>query len=365
MVCRLLQLTLLVFLPHHLWAQAGEADSAAHAVQPSIEALPILTYDTDVGFGYGAKVFFLNQLRQKESLDLVAFNSTKGERWYRIGFSVPDFEVRQGTVYSTAFDLAIDYDKFLKNNFYGVGNRSRKESREAYTKEPLEISGLVSRGFTTRFVGQLGLKYKTVRNFNLAGGGLLATTSPSLNQGRSYALTIIASIRYDSRDSYVNPHDGAVLQTELEVGRKSLGSDYNLASSIISAQIYRPVLFSDMVVALRWQSQIVGGDALPVHALATLGGSRTLRGYTQDRFLDRVMMLTNLELRFPLYWRFHGVGFVDAGKVWDRVRLVDLVRWEENVGIGLRYILDTFLVRADVGLGSEGVGFYLNFGQLF
>ncbi|MBI2430208.1 MAG: hypothetical protein HYV29_15680, partial [Ignavibacteriales bacterium] len=82
----------------HLFGQ----DSSSARAQPDFEALPIVAYDTDVGFGYGTKLFLLDQLDERESFDLVAFNSTKGERWYRFVFSLPDFEMRQGTEYALA-----------------------------------------------------------------------------------------------------------------------------------------------------------------------------------------------------------------------------------------------------------------------
>ncbi|MEK6571650.1 MAG: hypothetical protein AABZ61_09780, partial [Bacteroidota bacterium] len=117
-------------------------------VGPKTEALPILTYDTDVGFGYGVKVFFLNHLKCDESFDIVLFNSTKGERFYRLVFSMPDFEKRLGKAYLLAVDLIVEYDKWIKNNFFGIGNTSSYADKQVYTKEPLEVSLALSRGFT-------------------------------------------------------------------------------------------------------------------------------------------------------------------------------------------------------------------------
>jgi hypothetical protein len=36
-----------------------------------------------------------------------------------------------------------------------------------------------------------------------------------------------------------------------------------------------------------------------------------------------------------------------------------------NSLVGLRFSMDTFVVRADLGFGKETTGFYLNFGHLF
>ena len=49
-------------------------------VNNDFEIFPILSYDTDTGFGYGLKSFFLNFLGINESFDLILFNSTKGSR---------------------------------------------------------------------------------------------------------------------------------------------------------------------------------------------------------------------------------------------------------------------------------------------
>src|SRR5512136_877613 len=87
----------------------------------SLSPFPIVMYDTDIGFGYGGRVKFVDYLKKKESFDLILFNSTKGEHWYSFGFSVPDIEIRQGKRYGLSFDFKAAYDKFLSYGFYGLG----------------------------------------------------------------------------------------------------------------------------------------------------------------------------------------------------------------------------------------------------
>jgi hemolysin activation/secretion protein len=93
--------------------------------------------------------------------------------------------------------------------------------------------------------------------------------------------------------------------------------------------------------------------------------ARTLRGYPQDRFLDKTAAVLNVELRFPIYWRFGGVVGVDAGKAFSSPSLAGFHNWAVNSLVGLRFSMDTFVVRADLGFGKETTGFYLNFGHLF
>lgn len=331
----------------------------------SIEPLPILSYDTDTHLGYGAKLFLYDILKAEESFDFVLFNSTKGERWYRMVFSIPDFESREGTEYPLAFDLTFDYDKWLKNNFFGIGNRSSYADGEQYSREPIEFDMTLSRGFSPSFVGQLNIRHENIRDFNFKNGSRLETLLPALNSGNVSFSSVELILRYDSRNSFINPSRGVVLQSETEYSpRWGLGN----TSFVREAgwfQYYSVLFFPTTVLAIRLGVQQVIGDNIPVQVMSSIGGTNNLRGYPQDRFLDKADGLANVELRFPIFWRFGGVLGADAGKVWPSLSNVDVSRWPFNPVAGLRLYMDNYVVRADLGFGSEGTGFYFNFGQLF
>lgn len=341
----------------------AQADSSGNSSRT--ELFPILSYDTDVGFGYGGKMFTFNRLGLRESFDLVLFNSTKGERWYRLVCSLPDFETRQGTVYPVAVDLVIDYDKWIKSSFFGVGEKSRFDGREYYTKEPFEVSLTVGRGFSSELVFQLGGRFRAIRNFNFADSSRLKRLPPDLNASRVSYGSVFAAVRFDTRNSYVNPEQGVVLQGEAEVAPRSSINDVAFSRFAIWAQWYAIINPPKTILAFRTGIQEVSGDDLPVQVLSSVGGSNTLRGSPQDRFLDNVSGIFNAELRYPFFWRFGGVLGLDAGKVWPSLDRIDFTRWTVNPTLGLRFYMDTFVARADVGFGTESTGFYLNFGQLF
>ena len=333
--------------------------------ESTIEPLPIASYDSDTGIGYGAKAFLLNQLGLNESFDCVFFNSTEGERWYRLSFSLPDYELRQGKVFPLAFDLLVDYDKWIKNSFFGIGNSSRFTDREYYTREPLEISLAVSRGFSPLFVGQGGFRFKTVRNFNFADTSTLVHLAPPASASTATYQSLFISARYDSRNSYVNPTLGSVVQCDAERAIHTSPGNFQFTRLSVSLQNYSILFYPTTVLALRWVGQGITGENLPVQVLSSVGGNNTLRGSPQDRYLDKISAVANAELRFPIYWRFGGVVGLDAGKVWNRLGKVDLVRWATNPSAGLRLHMDTFVVRLDVGFGKETTGVYFNFGQIF
>lgn len=346
-------------------ARAGEqgADSARPVI--STELFPILSYDTDTGVGYGVKVFAVNQVGLDESFDLILFNSTKGERWYRLVFSLPDFERRQGTVYPLAIDLTVDYDKWISNSFFGVGNGSTYDNQETYTREPLEISLILNHAFSPSIVCQGGLKYEAIRNFNFSERSRLIDLQPALNRSRVSFASLYAGLRYDTRNTYVNPSHGIVVLSECAIAPHTQLNDVGFTRIAGWLQSYSPLFSDRFVLANRLGIQGLVGQNLPVQVLLPIGGNNTLRGSPQDRFLDKVTAVANIEIRFPVCWRFGGVVAFDAGKVWNKFSEIDLARWTTSPVAGLRFYMDTFVVRADVGFGRETTGFYLNFGHVF
>lgn len=155
------------------------------------------------------------------------------------------------------------------------------------------------------------------------------------------------------------------MQLELQTFQRFFSSATAYSQIGATVQYYTPVIVPGVIVAARITANQLIGTNIPVQYLLSVGGNHTLRGSPQDRFLDKASIVLNGEVRFPLLWRFGGVAGFDAGKVWNSLLRTDLVRWETNAVTGLRFFMDTFVVRADVGFGSDATGFYLNFGHLF
>jgi outer membrane protein assembly factor BamA len=262
-------------------------------------------------------------------------------------------------------DLTIDYDKWIKNHFFGIGNESKFEDREYYTREPLDIKFVLSRGFSTKLVGQVGIRYKTVKNSNFQEDSRLFNTLPGINRSRATYTSVFSNLRYDTRDSFINPSGGLVVLGETEFTLKTKSS--NVKFSRISAlfHYYSVLFFTKTVLALRFGIQNLFGENLPVQVLLPVGGNNTLRGYPQDRFLGKTSAVFNVELRHPIFWRIGGVVGFDAGKVWNSLREIDLARWATNPTIGLRLYMNHFLVRFDIGFGRNSTGMYFNFGHIF
>ena len=329
-----------------------------------VDPIPIASYDYDTGLGLGAKVLLLNALRKNESFDLTVFGSTKGEIWTRFVFSMPHYELRQRKIYPISMDFVFDFDKFLEYSYFGVGNLSKFEDREIYTKEVLQFNLNFSRGITEYIVANAGLQFKNIRNYNIKSSGNLKNLGGKNLSTVDYT-SVFANFRYDSRNSFINPSSGFLAQFESEYSPNLSFNNVAFARFGLAIHEYLKLFYPTTVLATRIKVQSLVGDNLPIQVLLPIGGNNTLRGFPQDRFLDMASALFNIELRFPIVWRIGGVAGIDAGKVWHSISKIDLNRWSSNYVIGLRGILDTYIIRADFGVSKETTGIYLNFEHIF
>jgi hypothetical protein len=95
--------------------------------------------------------------------------------------------------------------------------------------------------------------------------------------------------------------------------------------------------------------------------LPSLGGSSTLRSFSDFRFHDRHLLLATVESRIALFTHVDLAAFVDAGNVAARFSELDLDK--RSYGLGLRvHTHDATTARVDVARGAEGwkVTFSLN-----
>jgi len=338
-----------------------EADS----VEAKIEPLPIISYDSNTGFGFGAKSFFLNLLNLRESFDVIVFLSTKGERWFHFVYSMPDFDLRQGKYYPLAVDLVFDYDKWISYNFFGIGNESEYGSKETYILELTEINCGFSRGFSPSLVGRFSIKYDRVVSLGFESGGSLETLPPSENAPYLSFFSFNLNMTYDKRDSYLHPLKGMVAQADIRWARFDPDRQAEFLHWSLWYQFYQNLFSSTMVIAARFGLSSIEGNSIPQQLLIPLGGNQTLRGFEQGRFIDHTAALTNLELRFPIIGRLGGLLGLDGGRVWSSTKKLSFDGWRSNFVTGLRYFFDTYIVRIDVGFSKESVGIYFNFNHIF
>ncbi len=362
-------LTLTVCLAALSSARAQEIPSASFT-RKTVSAFPIVMYDPDLGFGYGGTAKTVNILRRNESLGLILFNSTKGERWYVFAFSIPDLEIRQGKRYGLSLDVRAEYDKYVKYFFYGTGPGSERlgdglDSFATYRKEELAVA--LGHGFSSVLAVEAAYVLRQYKTYNVAPTGPFAAVLEA--QGKRFAPFLSLAVRYDTSNSQIHPKTGFRMLLRGDLAGRALGAEKGKSFRwTLDARGYTRFLHPDFVFALRGLVQQVTGTDIALWDLSTLGGGDpmgALRGYALNRFMDKGKFLGCAEIRFPIWKRIGGTVFGEAGVVWPSWKAITFRKLPADAGFGLRYDLASFVVRADMGFSREGSGLYFNFGHMF
>lgn len=172
-----------------------------------------------------------------------------------------------------------------------------------------------------------------------------------------------ASAVVDRRDDIFNARRGWFHSSTFEYGPKVLGSDLRFVKYLTQQYYFRPV--AERVVlasAARFGlARGLGGQQLiGTGERFFAGGGNSVRGYPDDglgelNFLGEpvggdVLLVLNQEIRFPLYKMFGGVGFVDAGNVFDDPGDLALGALKVGAGVGVRADTPFGLIRVDFGM---------------
>ena len=92
-----------------------------------------------------------------------------------------------------------------------------------------------------------------------------------------------------------------------------------------------------LVVGLSLESTIGPMNRISFVDLAKLGGTERLRGYSRDRFRDRIAALGTIEYNFLVQEEATLYTFVDAGRVWRDWNSISLDNLRVGFGGGLRF----------------------------
>ena len=242
--------------------RAGRSPGSYRSFSP----FPILMYDTDIGFGYGGRVKFVDYLKKKESLDLILFNSTKGERWYVFTFSIPDLEIRQGKTYGLSFDLKAEYDKFLNYGFYGFGSGAPEEDLTILTFETINVPLTFGRGLSPHLVVEAGYTLRWIRYADPRDGPFVDEIAALAAMGRTFVPFVSFALKYDTSDSQIHPTRGLRLILQGDAAAKFLGSrDASFNRLTLDLRKYVRVFGEKDVFAVRALAQVVGGESIPLY----------------------------------------------------------------------------------------------------
>lgn len=259
--------------------------------------------------------------------------------------------------------------------FFGIGNANTEGAREIYTPEGFRVHGTVIHAITGERVGRglaLGLRaelrYDDIQSIApRADGGtpVLGQRTLAGSHGGWYnGLGIVAL--YDTRNSLFAPTDGELVEASVVHYGKTLGSVTHATTTIIDGRLYRP-LADGLTYAAHVQIWNAGGSPIFTQ-IPHIGGASSVRGVYDGRYRDQTSIAIQQELRFPLFWRFSGAAFVDAGQVMPAWQQMRMGAFHYGIGGGVRFRIfndDDAALRVDVGVHRGVAQLYVGFNEAF
>jgi len=381
---------------------------------------PEMSSDPLEGFGVGAEAqLFFNGKKAdpffeytpyKAELAFTAFYTTKNEREFGLSYQMPyifhtkwrffgemKYEVAPNKMYfgldeKTLSPLTNGSQTFSRLEDYENSLTGNKSNYNTYQKEEKLINMIGQYSFLDGTIrAMFGFELGFVNTSTpLNDSSLLAIQDSKksiLGFGNSFLNIFQAGLVYDTRDLETDPSNGTYAQIYNELSLTSLGSQFNFNKTAFQYKYFKklfPGVFKKCVLAARFGINDIQGSA-PFYeymdqeagdeSISLLGGSRTLRGYVENRFIGNVMSFGNVEMRFRFlqhdlfkqHFAWSVVPFADAGGAWnslDRIGNIQNIRFAEGLGFRIAWDVNTIL-RFDYAFSPEGNQFFFQLGHAF
>jgi outer membrane protein assembly factor BamA len=347
-------------------------------------ALPTITYDSDLGFQYGALAEFFNYGDGSKYPDYLDHTYTeisrytKGSGIYRFMYESNHIIPHVQWISDLSYLPDRAYNFFGFNGYESVYNKDWTDdnlSEPAYRSRMFYNIERNQFRFKNDFQGKLaGEHLKWSAGFAFQDFTVDTVNVPKLNKGKSEDLpfntsmpglfqryktldiipenetsggwvnTLKAGITWDSRDNKPNPMKGIWTELGVELAPKFMGNDWSFSRLYIIHRQYFTLIKNDLSFAYRlsyqtklsgdvpffYESQVIT-SRLTGATSEGLGGSKTLRGVLRNRVIGDGYFMGNFELRWkPVYFTlfkqdcYVGLNiFYDMGMVTNSYKLPD------------------------------------------
>ena len=345
---------------HSVWIEPERADSlkAEKRLNVTVSERPSGHVDFKVGYavldGPEAGVGFTNRNVQGQAITMgVEGRISEFDRGGRVSVGDPWF---------TGRPVAID----------GSASYSWNDE-ESYVAETTGAACVFSKRFGPALTAESGYEFdRTV---------VLETTGSLEGEGTNYTSNIFAAASHDTRDDMLSARRGMLARARVDLASSRLGGTndfgrYEIAWSGFQKMGHGRV--GALSLRLGWMKPHGDGADIPVNERFFAGGDGSVRGFERNSLSPvdgagnpeggRALVVTRLEVRFPIWKKLRGAAFADAGQVFDDLRAVRPVDLAVGAGGGVRYETRVGVLRFDVATPISEKGspeYYFGVGQAF
>lgn len=345
--------------------------------------LPLANYDTNTGFGAGARGYYFYNGKRNDPLFAYEpyeyrsfaqiFFSTRGLQFHWLDFDAP-------ALFGTPWRLRsqLIYERNTSQYFFGIDSRGTRlqypgqpgRSFSSFSTYQDALDRKLPNGTSYSLYNQLDFQRPiglVTLERSLLGGIVRSQFGLSISDATLHDYTgkktsdgaIEASTRFhddcaanaivgckggwdnavrvalvfDTRDFEPDPNKGIYTDLAADFGTPALGTQYDYTRVMLAVRgYYSPIpKYADLVLAARGVYEVQSAKA-PFFSMDTfpftedprtgLGGVRTLRGFKSDRFVGHVMALSTFEVR----WTFAETKILKQRFAFELVPLLDFGR---------------------------------------
>jgi outer membrane protein assembly factor BamA len=322
-----------------------ELDTLRPPGDSAVNFYPGIIYLPGTGFVSAGYLSLKGLLSDDDKLEAYGAASFGPQSAFKISYTDPGFRGSKLRLRAWA-----DRDNFDKN-YYGRGNETLLEEREAFLPGFLELGVSLARELGSSVTFEAAVVNRSW-DLTLPQGG---DRIPSWERDGGRVRALRLDLLRDTRNDPIEPRRGGRDLLRLESVSPLLGSDFGFSRLELQVARFRPVN-ERQVLALRAEyAAILGGEA-PFFELPRLGGANRLRGAKSGRYRANSSLLFGAEWRLRLSRPLSFAAFGEAGKVWDDADAVPLTNFHATGGVGLRYrVGQGMLVRMDLAVASSGL----------
>ena len=416
-------LLFLIFLNSSVFASNNLIDDKKEETKYNkfgISGLPALNYNSDDGFGYGVigTVYHYDNIQKpyKNALTFRIFMTTENIHAHQIYWDSLKF-----LQLPLRLQFRLGYFSTVSKTFCGFGSNVSCSETDAelkadelnLKKDSSEREKYISSYYKKRFISpesSLSLRWLLVEKpykLELTGSwygyyyfpGDVNESGPFPNslyskyypEGEKGISSIFQmGIMYDTRDNEPAPKSGLWIESSIRNSSGVLGSNWDYTGINFILRSYTPLSNSkSTVLANRFISDFLIGDNILSEHLSIAGNSEQLipvfggqyigRGIRDQRYIGKVKILNQTELRFKLTdfnistqkFVISALTFLDLGLIsynYDSIK-DEFNSVNTGFGGGLRIIWNNnFIIRFDMGLSNKEdytPGIYININHLY